>query len=191
MYVFIIEFIAVALLIGGSWHAAHNEGRAFAQQWFVGAYLAALIRETLNQTVFQTYLFTPEAMRIGAAPALITMLGAGIGYLAFQFAQRWVDSTNPSLVAGLIFLIVASFALPIEATAAQLNWWVYSYPSVVAFGVPMASLVVWGGGAAIFYAVFMRIRQSRLPERGRFYAMVTLAPVIAVAQLLLVVVLNA
>ncbi len=191
MYVFIIEFIALVLLIGGSWHASRKEGRAFAQQWFVGAYLAAFIRETLNQTVFQTYLFTSDAMRIGAAPALITMLGADIVYLAFQFAQRFVDSTQRGLVAGLIFLIAASFALPIEATAAQMNWWVYPHPSFVAFGVPLASLVVWGGGAAIFYVVFARIRRSRLPERGRFYAMVTLAPVVAVAQLLLIVLLNA
>lgn len=191
MFTFIVEFIALVLLIGGSWHASRYEGRGFAQQWFVGAYLAAVIRETLNQVVFQVYQFSPDVMRVGAAPALVTMLGAGVYYLAFQFARRFVDANKPGWMAGLVFLITASFALPIEATAAQLNWWLYARPSIIAFGVPMASLLVWGGGAAIFYALFWRVRQTRLPERGKLYAMVTLAPVIAVGQLLLVVLLNA
>ena len=189
MYIYIIEFTALVLLMVGSWHAAKNYGRAFAQQWFVGAYLAAFIRETLNQTVFQTYLYSSDVVRIGAAPALITMLDAGIAYLAFCFALRFVDSTQTGFIAGLIFLIVASVALPIEATAAQMNWWVYTHPSNIALGVPLASLIAWGGGAAIFYAVFVRVRQSRLPEQGRFYAMVALAPIVAVGQLLLLVLL--
>ena len=192
MYPSIVEFFALVLFIGGLWHAARYQGRDFAQQWFIGAYLAALIRETLNQIIFQVYIFSPDVLRIGAAPGLITLLGAGITYIAYRFALRFVAATQPGWVAGLVFIIAASLALPIEATAAQLHWWIYNEPLPVVFGgVPIAALFVWGGSAAIFYVVFWRIRESRLPERGKFYAMVTLAPVIAVGQLLLMVLLNA
>lgn len=192
MYTSIVEFIAIILFIGGFWHAVRFEGRAFAQQWFLAAWMAVFIRETVNQLLFQVYYFSPSILRLGAAPALIPLLWASIVYLAYQFARRFVDTTQPAFVVGLMFLITASFALPIEATAAQLQWWLYDMPSRVAFGgVPMASLLVWGGSAAIFYAVFWRVGQSRLPERGKFYLMVILSPVIAVAQLSLMVLLNA
>lgn len=192
MYTSIVEFIAVVLFIGGFWHAVRYEGRAFAQQWFLAAWMAVFIRETVNQLVLQVYYFAPPVLRLGAAPALIPLLWVSVFYLAYQFARRFVDSTQPVFVAGLMFVIAASFALPIEATAAQLQWWLYDTPSRSAFGgVPMASLLVWGGSAAIFYAVFWRVNQSRLPERGKLYLMVILSPVIAVAQLLLMVLLNA
>jgi hypothetical protein len=50
--------------------------------------------------------------------------------------------------------------------------------------VPISVPLIWGGGAAIFYAVFSKVNSSRLPERGKLYAMVTLAPAIAAAHLL-------
>jgi len=192
MYTSIVEFSAVVLFIGGFWHAVRYEGRAWAQQWFLAAWMTLFIRETINQLVFLVYDFASPVLRLGAAPALIPLLWASIFYLAYQFARRFADANQPAIVAGLIFVITASFALPIEATAVQLQWWLYDAPSRIAFGgVPMAALLVWGGSAAIFYAVFWRVSQSRLPERGKLYLMVTLSPVMAVAQVLLMVLLNA
>lgn len=191
MYTSIVEFIAIVLFIGGFWHAVRYEGRAFAQQWFLTAWLAIFIRETLNQLIFQVSYFAPSILRLGAAPVLIALLWASVFYLAYQFARRLVDTTQSAFIVGLLFLITASFALPLEATAAQLRWWLYDAPSHIAFGgVPLAALLVWGGSAAIFYAVFWRARQARLPERGRLYLLITLSPVIAVAQVLLMVLLN-
>ncbi len=192
MYTSIIEFIAIVLFIGCFWHATRHEGRAFAQQWFVAGYLAALIRETLDQVMLQMYVYAPSVLRIGSAPALITLLWASVFYLAYRFARRFVDLDKPAPVAVLMFLIAASFALPIEATAMQLRWWLYATSVRAVFGgVPLVAPLVWGGGAAIFYAFFWRVTQSRLPDRGRLYALITLSPVIAVAQLLLAVLLSA
>jgi hypothetical protein len=56
--------------------------------------------------------------------------------------------------------------------------------------VPWGAPLAWGGGAAIFYAVFWRIRQTRLNERGKLYALIALAPIIAVAQLVLTILLS-
>jgi hypothetical protein len=191
MYPSIIEFIALVLLIGGYWHAARYEGRSFAQPWFTAGYLTAFIRETLNQIIFQVYVFAPSVIRLGSAPALITLLSAGVAYLAYAFARRFIDPSKPALMAGLLFLITASIALPIEATGTLLRWWYYPEVGHTFFGgVPLAAPFVWGGGAALFYVFFWRIHQTRLPERGRLYAMISLSPIMAVGQLLLTMLLN-
>lgn len=188
----IIEFIAIVLFIGGCWHAARFEGRAFAQQWFTAGYLIAIIREVLNQVIFQVYVFAPTMMRLGSAPVLVTLLGISVAYLAYAFAQRWVEPRHAALMLGLVFLITASIALPIEATAAQLRWWYYPDAAQTVFGkAPWGAPLAWGGGAAIFYALFWRIRQTRLNEPGKLYALVALAPIVAAAQLLLVILLSA
>lgn len=192
MYASIIEFIALVFLIGGFWYASRVEGRAFAQQWFVAGYLAAVTREILNQVMFQVYIFAPAFLRIGVAPAIVTVLGAGVAYVAYAFAKRFVDPKQVALFTGLIFLITASFALPIEATAAQLRWWSYTTSPFTLFGgVPIMAPFVWGIGAAIFYAFFWRISQTRLRDQGKLYAMITLSPIIAVVQLLFAILLGA
>ena len=192
MYTSIIEFFAIVLFLASFWHATRTHGLAFAQQWFIAGYLTLLIRETLNQLLFRVYVFAPSLLRIGTAPALVLLLGAALAYIAYRFALRFLDETNPALVAGLVFVIAASLALPIEATAAQSQWWLYTIPVLRIFGnVPLLAPMVWGGSAAIFYVVFWRVAQSRLPARGRLYLLIVLAPVMAIAQLLLVVLLNA
>lgn len=191
MYTFIIEFIAFVLWVGGFWHAMRHRNRSFAQQWFFSSYLATLVRETINLFVFQIYFFAPSIVRLGNAPVLLAMLAPSVFYLAYAFARRWVDPPKSAMMLGLIFLITASFALPIEATAAQLRWWLYSDARLPVFGgVPLTAPLVWGGNAAIFYAAFWRIRQSRLNEPGKLYALIALAPLIAVGQILLAVLLN-
>ncbi len=192
MFTSIIEFIAIVLFVGGYWHAARAEGRALAQQWFTAGYLVAIIREMLNQVLFQVYVFAPAIMRLGSAPVLVTLLSISVAYLAFAFAQRWVEPRHAKWMMLLVFLITASIALPIEATAAQLRWWYYPEATQTMFGkVPWGAPLAWGGGAAIFYAVFWRIRQTRLNERGKLYALIALAPIIAVAQLVLTILLSA
>jgi hypothetical protein len=192
MYTSIIEFIALVWLIGGVWHAMRWEPKAFARQWFIPAYLAALTRETLNQVIFQVYIFAPAVMRLGNTPALLTLLTGGAAYIAYAFAKRWIDPNRVGAMTGLVFLIVASLALPIEATAAQLRWWIYTTePVTVLGGVPVFAPLAWGGSAAIFYVVFWRINQARLVGQGKFYAMVAASPIIAVAQMLLVILLGA
>lgn len=187
----IIEFIAIVLFVGGYWHAARVEGRPLAQQWFTAGYLVAIIREMLNQVIFQVYVFAPSMMRLGSAPVLVTLLSISVAYLAFAFAQRWVAPRHTKLILLLVFLITASIALPIEATAAQLRWWYYPNATQTIFGqVPWGAPLAWGGGAAIFYAVFWRIRQTRLNEMGKLYALIALAPIIAVAQLVLIILLS-
>ena len=183
MFTFIVEFLSIVLAAGSMWHAARYEGRAFAEQWFSAGYLAALIAATIDQGILQTQVYAPTILRIGIAPALVTLLAPSFSYLAFQFSRRFV-SENGALSAGLIFLITASFALPLEATATQMGWWLYPSAHRIMFGsVPLGGPVIWGGASAIFYSIFWRIHNSRLPERGRLYAMIALAPVIALVDL--------
>ncbi len=192
MFTFIVEFLSLVLFVGCAWHAARYESRAFAQQWFIGAYLYVFIRETITQVALQTYVYAPAITRLGVAPAIVGLLWGGIFYLAYQFARRFTASPNFTPVAALMFVIAASLALPIEALAAQLHWWLYVNPAHTFFGgVPVIVPVIWGGGAAIFYAVFFQVNASRLPERGKLYAMVTLSPLIAAGHLLLALALSA
>jgi hypothetical protein len=190
MFTFIVEFLSLALFIGCMWHAARYESRAFAQQWFVGAYLYFFIRETIMQVWVQTYIYAPAIVRVGAAPLLLGLLWGSVFYLAYQFARRFVAVRN-LMLAALMFAIAASIALPIEATAAQLHWWLNQEPTRTVFGgVPIIAPLVWGGAAVIFYAVFAKVHASRLPDRGKLYAMVTLSPAIAAAHLLYVLALS-
>ncbi len=185
MFTFIVEILSFILFVGCAWHATRYESRAFAQQWFVGAYLYVFIRETITQVWLQTYAYAPSIVRLGAAPAIVGLLWGSVFYLAYRFARRFTASQKIVPVAALMFVIAASIALPIEATAAQLHWWLYSEPAHTVFGgVPISVPLAWGGAAAIFYAVFSKVRASRLPEQGKLYAMVTLSPAIAAAHLL-------
>ena len=191
MFTFIAEFLSLVLFVGCAWHASHYESRTFAQQWFVGAYLYVFIRETITQVWLQTYDYAPSIVRLGPAPAIVGLLWGSVFYLAYQFARRFTASERFVPVAALMFVIAASIALPIEATAAQLHWWLYPDPGRTVFGgMPIVVPLVWGGAAAIFYAVFSKVNGSRLPERGKVYAMVTLSPVIAAAHLLYALVLG-
>ncbi len=192
MFTFLIEFLSLALFVGCVWHAARYESRAFAQQWFVGAYLYAFIRETITQVVLQTYDYAPSILRLGAAPALVGLLWGSVFYLAFQFARRFTSARNAWPFAALLFVIAASIALPIEAAAAQLQWWLYEEPGRTFFGgIPIVVPLIWGAGAVIFCVVFGRVSASRLPDRGKLYAMVTLSPAIAVAHLIVALALGA
>lgn len=181
----IIEFTTLVLFVGCFWHAARYESRAFAQQWFIAGYLFAIIRETVVLVVLQTYGYAPSITRLGVVPVIICLLYPSVFYLAYFIARRFTFAQGALASAGLVFLIVASIALPIETTAARAQWWAYASPARVIFGgMPLTAPLVWGGGAAIFYAVFARIRTSLLPERGKLYALITLAPVMAAAHLL-------
>jgi hypothetical protein len=185
MFTFLIEFLSLVLFVGCYWHAARYEGRAFAQRWFVAAFLYVFIRDTIVQVVLQTFAYAPAVLRIGVAPALVGLLWGAVFYLAFQFARRFVAAENRAAVLALLFVIAASIALPIEAAAARLQWWLYPDAKRTVFGaMPVIAPLLWGGGAVIFYAVFARVNASRLSDRGRFYALVTLSPVIAIAHLL-------
>ena len=190
VYPAVVELLAIGLFAGCVWHATRVAGRAFAQQWFIPLYLVALIRETINQAALQTYSYAPGILRVGAAPALVALLPASIFYLAYQFARR-LGAERPAGIASVMFLSALSLALPLEATAAQALWWVYAEPRLVVFGrVPVAAPLVWGGAAVIWYAVWARVARTRLPERGRLYALITLSPIIALAQLLLALALG-
>ena len=68
MFTFLIEFFSLVLFLGCVWHALRSQGRPFAQQWFIGAYLYVFIREVINQVVLQTYTFAPDILRIGVVP---------------------------------------------------------------------------------------------------------------------------
>ena len=191
MFTFLVEFFSLMLFLGCLWHAVRCEGRAFAQHWFIGAYLYVFVREVINQIVLQTSAFAPSLLRIGVVPAMVGLLWGAIFYLAYQFARRFVSTERFVPLTSLVFVVAASFALPIEATAAQLQWWIYPDARHTWFGgMPLIVPFVWGGGAAIFYAVFRRVNQSRLPDQGKFYAMVTAAPIVALAHLLYSLVLG-
>lgn len=191
MFAGIIELTSLILFVGCFWHAAHYNDRAFAQQWFVAGYLSSILRETIMQVAFGVYLFAPTVLRIGAAPALITLLLPSITYIALNFSQRFMSVIDPRKAIGLIFLIASSIALPIEATAVQANWWDYQTASRAVFGtMPLFAPLIWGGGAVIFYAAFARVRATNLPDRGKLYAMITLSPVIAAAQVIYILLLG-
>ncbi|MBI5649597.1 MAG: hypothetical protein HZC40_04000 [Chloroflexi bacterium] len=185
MYPFVIEFVALVLFAGLLWHASRYESRAFAQQWFIGGLLATFIRETITQALLQSNLYAPEFLRIGAAPVAICLLTPSISYLALHLARGFARTEQRARMFALIFIIAASIALPLEATAAQAQWWTYATRTRAAFGaMPIVAPFAWGGAATIFYTVFWKVRETRLPERGKLYALVTLAPLIAAAQLL-------
>jgi hypothetical protein len=191
MFTFIVEILSLVLFVGSAWHATRFESRAFAQQWFISAYLYVFIRETITQVWLQTYDYAPAIVRLGAAPAIVGLLWGSVFYLAYQFTRRFTASPRFARVAALKFVIAASLALPIEATAAQLHWWLYTDPGRAVFGgVPISVPLVWGSAAAIFYAVFSKVNSSRLPEQGKLYAMVTLSPAIAAAHLLVALALG-
>lgn len=198
MYTSLLEFTALVLFIGCLWHAARYNGRAFAQQWFISGYLAAILRETILQTAFSVYFFAPTILRIGAAPALVTLLSPSIFYLAYQFALRLIPSTRLSdggtggsrLMLGLVFLIAASLGLPLEATAVQARWWVYELEGRVVLGAPFIAPLIWGGSAVIFFWLWARVRATNLPDRGKLYAMIVLASVIAGLQVLWILLLS-
>ena len=192
MNISILEFTSVLLFIGCLWHCAHYFGGGFAQQWFIAGYLVAIIRESLMQVAIGEYIFAPTILRIGAAPALVTLIGASLAYIALHFARRLTIENNRARIAGLVFVITTSLALALEATAVQSQWWIYLQPATTVFGgVHLSAPLAWGGAAVIFYAVIARVRATKLPDRGRLYAMITLSPVIAVVQLLLALILGA
>ncbi|MBI4790339.1 MAG: hypothetical protein HY782_25175 [Chloroflexi bacterium] len=192
MYTFMIEFAAVVLFLGSAWHAARYEGRWFAQQWFVAAYVFGLLRETVMQVVFQMPLYASGIARLGAAPAVLSLLWGSLFYLAYVFARRFAPPDEEAPFAALTFLIAASFALPIEATAAQFEWWVYPGASLVLFGaMPVLAPLVWGGAAALYWLFIHRINKSRLPDRGRVYAMITFAPIVALLHVVYTLLLSA
>ena len=86
MYTSIIEFASIVLFVGCFFHASRYEGRGFAQQWFVAAYLFGILRETIMQVAFVSYYYAPQIIRLGAAPALLSLLWGSIFYLAYIFA---------------------------------------------------------------------------------------------------------
>lgn len=187
----IIEVTSLILFVGSFWHVARYNDRAFAQQWFVAGYLSGILRETIMQVAFGVYLFAPSILRIGAAPALVTLLLPSVTWLALSFAQRFSPAIDLRKTAGLVFLIASSIALPLEATAVQASWWAYQTSSRVIFGnMPLFAPLIWGGGAVIFYATFARVRATNLPGRGKLYAMITLSPVIAAVQVIYILLLG-
>jgi hypothetical protein len=191
MFTFIVDLLSLVLFVGCVWHAVCYESRTFAQVWFIGAYLYFFIRETIMQVWVQMYIYAPSIVRLGAAPLTLGLLWGSVFYLAYQFARRFTSSQNFAPVAAWMFVIAASIALPIEATAAQLHWWLNQDSGRTIFGgMPITAPLVWGGAAVIFCAVFSKVNASRLPGRGKLYAMVTLSPAIAAAHLLYALVLG-
>jgi hypothetical protein len=188
----IIEVASVILFAGSVWHATQFEGRPFAQQWFIAAYLFALIREDIMQVAFPDYFYAPSILRLGAAPALVSLLYGSLFYLGYVFARRLAPPTEYVPFAALVFVATACFALPIEATAAQVRWWLYEMPRPVIFGdMPVVAPLLWAGGAVLFYFVFQRLSATRLPERGRLYAMITFSPILAVLHVIYTLLLGA
>jgi hypothetical protein len=191
MYPFVIEFVALVLFAGLLGHASRYESRAFAQQWFVGGILSIFIRETIVQALLQSNLYAPGFLRIGAAPVVMCLLAPSIVYLALHLARGFAHAESRARMLALVFVITASIALPLEATAAHAQWWTYATRTRAAFGaMPIIAPFAWGGAATIFYAVFAKVRATRLPDRGKLYAMVTLAPLIAATQLLWLLILQ-
>lgn len=187
----VLEFTSIVLFAGCLWHCARYFGGVFAQQWFIAGYFVAIMRETLMQAMVGQYIFAPTILRVGSAPALVTLLGASLTFIAFHFARRLSAIENRVRMAALILLMTTSLSLALEATAAQSQWWIYLQPATTVFGgVHLSAPLAWGGAAVIFYLTFARIRASRLPDRGRTYAMITLSPLIAVAQVLLTLILG-
>ncbi|HEX9076838.1 MAG TPA: hypothetical protein VF932_13725 [Anaerolineae bacterium] len=191
MYTGIVEFAAVVIFLGCVWHAVGYAGRWFAPQWFIAGYLFGIMRETVMQVAFQLYYYNPRLVHFGAAPALVTLWWGADFYLAFVFARRLVSPKRTAAFLALVFVIAASLMLPVEATAAQLGWWVYEDPGLRVFGgVPLMAPLVWGGGAALYALVFQRVRSTRLPERGRMFAMITLSPILAAVHIVYTLLLS-
>ncbi len=192
MFTIIIEFASVLIFLGCLVHAARYGGRGLAQQWFIAAYLFGIFRETVMQVAFEMYFYSSRLVHIGAAPALVSLLWGCIFYLAFVFARRLVPPKETVPFLALVFVIAASLVLPIEATAAQLGWWTYQDPAPRVFGgVPLTVPLIWGGAAVLFALVFQKVRSSRLPDRGRMYAMITFSPIIAAVHIVYTLLLSA
>lgn len=192
MYTPIIEFSSLVLFVGCVWHATRYEGRWFAQGWFVAGYLFGIFRETVMQVAFQTVYYDPSILRLGAAPAVVSLLWGSLFYLGYVFARRIVPAGEYVPFATFIFIVTASLVLPIAATAALLGWWTYTGPGPVLFGqMPVTAPAIWGGAAALYYLFFQRIAATRLPARGQVYAMITFSPIIAALHVLYTLLLTA
>ncbi len=178
-----IEFAAIVLLAGSLWHCVRYQSRAFAEQWFVAVLLYALLREVLASAALTMYTYSPQMLYVGSAPVLQVSLRASLFYLAYQFARRLTRSENFLPVGALMFGIAASFALPLQAIGAQLEWWTFRVNSGVLFGIPAAAPLTWGVGAALYYFAFWRVQKMPLPPRGKVYALVTVAPILTLADL--------
>lgn len=185
MYTSIIEFASLILFVGCFYHATRYETNGFAQQWFIAGYLFGILREILMQVAFISYYYAPQILRFGAAPALVSLLWPSIFYLAYMFARRIVPAKEYIPFAALAFVIAASLVLPIQATGVQLGWWFYEEPAPLVFGgLPVTVPLVWGAGAALYYIVFEKIRATRLPDRGKTYAMISFTPIVVVVHIL-------
>ncbi len=183
MYAGILELLAGVLFIGSIWNCVRVEGRARALQWFLPAYLYTVMREIVVGGFLQSYAYSAQLTFIGGAAVFVGMLRGSLYYLAREFARRFTGS--PPRIAALMFFIAASFALPLEAIAAQLHWWTHPSPRWVLFGgVPLFAPIIWGVGAVVFYGAFARVRRTFLPERGKLYALITLAPILALVDAL-------
>ena len=184
MYSGALEFIAIILSVGCIYHAIRVEGRAFAEQWFIGAFFYGILRESFATAMLAMYAYTPQLTFLGAAPIFVSLFHGSLFYLALQFARRFIAPEKIGLTAAVVFPIAASFALPLETTAVQLEWWTFNRAGLLIFGgMRVFMLVVWGAGAALFCFAFARVRRTPLPDRGKLYAMITLAPIIALADL--------
>jgi hypothetical protein len=186
MYTSVIQIAAVALFAICLYHAWQFEGRKYAQQWFVTGYLFALIRENLLVS-FNALTYSDQMLRLGSAPTLTTLLLPALFYIAYLLARRLVDTSDLRPIAYLMFLLAPALTLPIDATALQFGWWTFPSESLSFLnGIPYYVPFAWGASAALFYAFIWRVRKIRLRGSGQLFALITLSPLIAGINLLLI-----
>lgn len=189
----IIQLLALLLFAVCLYHAATTEGPRAAQQWFLVGYVFALLLISLlviTGPVGQI-AYHPAMLVFGAAPSLTIMLFPAVFYLAYTFAQTFADVTDLRAMAYLIFLLTPALLLPLDATALHFRWW--SFPSdshAFLNGIPFYLPFAWGLMAATFYLMVGRIRRIRLRGNGQFFAMMVVAPLVVLLDMVLIAILQ-
>ncbi len=188
MYAGAIQFLAVGLFAVCLYHSWRTEGRKYAQQWFVGGYLFALLRElVLVQARLISY--SDRMVQFGSAPTLTSLLIPSLFYIAYVVAQRFNPANQARPMLYLIFLLTPALALPLDSTALRFDWW--SFPSgspQFLNGIPYFMPLAWGLSGALFYAFVRFVRGIRFRGSGQLFALILGTPFLAGVSVVLILV---
>lgn len=187
MYSGAIQFLAVGLFAACLYHSWRTEGRKYAQQWFLGGYLFALLQElVLVQARLVSY--SDRMLQFGSAPTLTSLLIPSLVYIAYVMARSLSPAEQARPMIYTIFLLTPALALPLDATALQFDWW--SFPSTspqFLNGVPYFMPLAWGLSGALFYAYVRFVRGIRFRGSGQLFAIILGAPFLAGVSVVLIV----
>ena len=183
---FIAQFLAVVAFAACVFHAWNAEGRRHTQQWFFISYIFFVLLVSLL-VVSQQIIYNPAFLVLGAAPSLLIMMYPALLYLAFRTAKYFVAESDLRGMTLYVFLVTPALMLPLDVTAIQLRWWVYSSESFAFLnGVPFYLPFAWALTGGTFMYMMGRIRRIRFRGSGQLFAMMIAAPLLSGLMIVLI-----